>query len=373
MIAGGRYAVRRGEVAGSHLVAAVQSVFPAADSVAERIVRLIRIEHDMLGGAMPPRFSVMVADRDNGQVAGTQIDDFFLALVDRRQPPVALDLLFAHEILHRWLGDGAYVIPPSSHDSLLSGTEWLNEGMTEYGARQILRSAGMMSERAYADKVNADLWELARNAYRNATRDEVRAAIRTGRYMQDHKRLSYTKGPLMALAWDRALREKRSGGTVLSVIRDYITRATANGGHAGANGFTDLLAAAGVPSAAADVQRFVVDGDSIPVRADALGPSFVLVDSTRYRFSAGLDVSKSRQALLLVAVDPGGPAGRAGLATGMPIRSITAATNVDQPMEVTLDSAGVAKTVRYLPLGEAMRVRQFRPVSPPVIPQPRTP
>src|SRR5215510_12046060 len=107
--------------------------------------------------------------------------------------------LFAHELMHEWIGSGVLSASPKIPDGSIS---WFTEGFTEFATHRVMRAAGLLSDSAYISAINRDLLDHAIST----ARDSSWTAIVSG-YWRDGamQREPYVRGELIGLELNAAM------------------------------------------------------------------------------------------------------------------------------------------------------------------------
>ncbi len=275
LVAGARAPLAEFECAGTAVSVLVTGAFEDRAHVRSAVRAAVEMLAERFGPFGLDSYAICITGRPKYR-AGVAIDNAFACFVD---PDTGIDrllLLVAHETLHHWIPGRAAVEEwrrKGEHGVDEYRLDWFIEGFVEYCTRVCLRAAGLIDEDALVAAFNRDLSELARNPMRHASLEEVAAALAAGDYTNHHERLNYTRGPLLALRWDRQL--AAHGGPPLDRVVDaFIDAAEARGGTIGEADLFDLLERHGL-AARADYERFVVRGEPLLPPADAFAPEFV--------------------------------------------------------------------------------------------------
>ena len=259
----------------------------------------------------------------------TPDDDRFLTLV-------------GHEGLHAWIPQrlGA----PSSNPA----DYWFSEGFTDYYTHRLALASGVWSPAQYAAAMTQVLRKYQSSPSRNAT-----AATIASRFFSDQQvgRQMYVRGELLALRWDRALRNAGKAG-LDPIMRSLVLPAERNL-REGSLASERLLAALETTLADEphrDVKTYVVEGTDIPLQPDLLGPCFQLTWTEVPRWVRGFD-TVSYAAKRAIGVVPDGPAYSAGLRDGMALAGWAVNDgDITTPISITVRDGEVTRRIQYLPV-----------------------
>lgn len=360
VIAGGDYAKSRGGHAARPIEVAVRGAFPGGPKAVGRLVlESVQEQRAFFEDDGDGFFVVALTDRP-AQMAGVAIENAFVCLADPNRPREDLLKLIAHEVFHTWLPGKGKVVSGQGGGADFYRFEWFDEGFTEYAARRLLLESGKISQDQFVAMTNKDLFDLAENPERSSSFAMVAEAINNRKFMSTHKRLSYQRGALIALAWDTTIRARSDGAcSVLDLIRETVEAAEARGGQLPAECFFEIAGRYGI-DAEADWRRFILDGEAIKPPADAFAPEFALEEAGRRVYEPGFQVGASLTARRIMGLDPDGPAARAGLSDGMTLLEVETDRKADQPIRVVVEQDGQPTEKRYRPEGPVIRCPQYR-------------
>lgn len=239
----------------------------------------------------------------------------------------AFEFLVAHENLHQWFpqrfgahGDGLRRKAGEGSEALDVPHYWFSEGFTDHYSYRLLLASGLWDLQRYADR----LTERARAYLRSPARD-LKAAEIGPRFFSDREagKQMYSRGELLALRWDAALRQA-GRGSLSTVLQGVLLPAGSREDRTPAServllALSQALAGTGIDPAD-ELGRYVVQGEALPLAqpswADAMGPCLQRVEESVPVWQLGFDRA-SFQSRVLQGVDPDGPAYAAGLRDGM--------------------------------------------------------
>ena len=260
--------------------------------------------------------------------------------------------LLAHECFHEWNGRRLRLAEPEEP------LYWFSEGFTDHFARTILREAGWLDEQAYVDSVNELLREYTTSPQRNLPAAALGELFWSDRVAQ---RQPYLRGDLAAFLLDHGMR-RASGGTrgLADLMRELLDRARAGAGNLDAETLLTSFARHAGPELAATLAAIVVDGETVRVPPDLLGPGWRLTETTVDTWDPGFDLDASLEAGRVLGLRPGSPAERAGLVEGRALLGWSVHRgDPARDIELQVQAPGEVLTVRYRPVGAPVAVPRF--------------
>ncbi len=361
---GGAAPLHRFEIDGSPVLVSVQGQFQIGrQRIFELAETIVRQQRAVFDDDSDPFYVVAITPREDN-VCGTQVPRCFIGFAKTDATHLELAKLLAHEMFHTWLPGKIDVRAPRGVDSEYRYM-WYAEGFTDLLARLLLLRAKLITEQEFVDLVNNDIVTLADNPYRAATSDDALAASRANTFGQTFRKLSYSKGALMALNWNAAIQAKTPEKSLLDFVKECFEEAAPAGVLPEAD-FFEIAARYGV-DAQHDVDEFVTRGRPVVVSGSPL-PGYAFEPVTAPEFDPGFELEKSRASGVVSGVRAGGPAHAAGLRDGMKIvrtKNTNRFANVwfaDRPMEITVSVDGSEKTISFAPAGAPRTLQLLRPV-----------
>jgi len=215
----------------------------------------------------------------------------------------ALRLTTTLPLVARWIGG----VLPADAESVA----WFEGGVGRFVAREVLFASGGLAPSEYVAEVNRSIATVALGP------DPV------------------ARGDLMATEADARLRrQKRS-------LREVLRKLVSQGGTMTRARWEQVLGDA-------------LPGPDAPLSADALGSCFTTATLTFEEFALGME--KNPKEHVLEAVDPKGPAYRAGLRNGEKLLSLAFQDGrADVPVVATVERKGKPVDVRFAPVGKTAR------------------
>ncbi len=308
----------------------------------------------------PASFGVFARTNRLNPGSGIGLTDSFAFTFSEKTPIADLQSLLAHEMVHAWIN--------SLSDSMDApgglGLSWFGEGLAVHYQRMLPWRAGLISQQAFLDDLNA----TAGRYYTNALIATPNDRIAEGFWKDTRIRvLPYDRGSLYFASVDARIRAASQGKRSLDdLVRQMLAERRA--GHP-----MDLplwktllgkeLGAQGL----ADFDTMLAGGTVLPP-SDAFGPCFQRVVTPLKRFDLGFDP------LILVTPDrvvkglkPGSAAEAAGLRDGDRVlnRFPQDALQEDQNALVKLevDRGGEKLNLTYKPRGETVDAYQWQAVT----------
>ena len=283
---------------------------------------------------------------------GTGLTDSFATFVATNLPiDKRMKHLLAHELFHTWNGRR---IKRQDPEELVY---WFSEGFTDYYAGVMLLRAGLTTFPEYVEAYNQVVRSYSLSPARNARNQVELDSFWTDTAVE---RLPYERGNLLAHEWNARIHDAGHDASIDDVMRDLFHDALANGAVVSASEVDRLATRYLDKGIAADVARYVDDGETIPVSAKALGPCVKVVDTTIGRFDLGFDEEKTDAAHHVVGVVKGSAAEKAGLRDGMTLRHSRYSSDATKPAVLTVLDHEKERTITYLPQGPKQHVPQYR-------------
>jgi len=299
-----------------------------------------------------PFFIGLVQMKFGGDYGGRGLHGGFALYMGDKVPRSEWLHLIAHENLHTWISRriGGF---PARDDDLEA---WLNEGFTEAYTARILLEAGLWTPAQFVADWNHSLVRYGASP----ARDEPNTRILADRHRDpDIEWLPYDRGRILAVLWDRKLRDASHGRTGLDeVMRAQVSQAARNDAK-GDVVSADALLPVMVKQLSGldlsdDIARHVDRGELPVLPEEAFGPCVRVVQRTRPAFDHGFDFLATLKAHgHLTGLEPGGPAERAGLHEGDTLHFDEVYSNdSSKALSYGVDNAdGTRRTVTYLPQG----------------------
>lgn len=337
------------------------------DAFVDRLDRIVRSHRAFWGDGEEP-FLVTVlplaAEPGSSMLGGTGRSDAFAFFATDNAQEFTLNRVLAHEHLHTWIPRRIGRMP----EQYEARDYWLSEGFTDFYTFRLLIRDGIWSLTDYEEAVNEALSRYAQSPVRAVPNATIVSDFWKGREIGD---LPYQRGFLLALLWDDRLR-RASGGkqdlddVILALHREWRDRPQGAEPPLASDALRAGLRSAGLDPAA-DLERFIEQGQPILLPEDLLGADGRIATEELPEFSRGFDPQATSAAGGIVSgVDPDGPAHAAGLRDGMKIVKREAGQSGNPTLELVylVQDGDTERRIRYLPHGKRRFLTQ-RIIMPP--------
>jgi predicted metalloprotease with PDZ domain len=320
------------------------------------LLRVIEAERAFWQAPAPAEYLVSIGVGGPGNLSGQRLTNAFDADVDStRTMDVGVVELFAHELMHEWIGSGRMHASSQLRASELS---WFTEGFDEFETHRVMHAAGMLSDSAYIARVNKVLVEHALSP----ARDSSAAAILAGWWRDPSmEREPYLRGELLALRLnafvERATHRAQSLDSLLK--RMYLREDREDAGYTEERLVREFGAIIGEDVARAEIDR-TINGGEITLQDDALGRCAEASADSRSRWDPGFDIDATLASKRTTGVRPGGPAAAAGMRESMPIAGVNIYRgDITRPIEIGVRTDSGVVRLRYSPEGERVPVQRW--------------
>lgn len=352
---GGDFRLHSTEVRGHKVSLALRGKWGFSDQqLLELIEKVVDVERAFFRDDDFDRFLVTLIPTGKGccSYGGTGLTDSFATFVASDLPIEArMKHLLSHELFHTWNGRK---IGRQDPEELVY---WFSEGFTDYYANLLLLRAGLYSYTEYVESFNKVLRQYHLSPARNLPNKAIKEAFWTDRSVE---RLPYQRGNVLAHVWNQRIRAQRPGTSIDDLMRTLFQRAQTDGTVVSAASI-DLIARAYLPEGiAADIERYVDAGETIPVPEGMLGPCAQLENASIGPLDLGFDIDKSEEDGVVHGVVENGPAHRVGLRDGMKLRHTSWGNDPTRLAKITVQTSdGATRKLEYLPQGTPILVPQF--------------
>ena len=347
----------RSRIAGGEFMILIRGHLSIDDSaLVNGVTRVVDAERGFWRTPSPPNYLVSIGVAPRGSLGGQRLTNAFVANIDstRRMDDDVLGL-FAHEFMHDWIGSGVLSASAAIPDGSIS---WFTEGFTDFAARRVLRTAGLLSDSAYIAAINRDLLGHAIST----ARDSSWTAIVNGRWRDGAmQREPYLRGELIGLELNAAMLRGTNGRVSLdSTLRQMTAQRDRFRSGLIQETLIEQLGLQTGPAAARDIVDQFLAGGPIALSADALGGCIASAMVQRPTWDPGFDIDASLAAKRVVHARPGGPAASAGLRDSMALLGVSISRG-DPTKQIRLRVRAGTDTTRieYLPAGPSVTVQQW--------------
>ena len=302
-----------------------------------------------LGKDPAPLTVLLVADgRSNGDLRTTRRTASALMHIGVGDP-FASDarVALATAIVERWVGEKLWLGPERDAPE----NAWFSEGLPRGLAAVMAYRFGTLSSNEYAEELTRLFAVAATSRWRSEDNHALAAAMRRG----EGGALVVARGALYALRVDGELHKKRSD--LAALVSELMVRAD---DHRAVTRQDWLTAIAnhlgGDPSL--ELQRFIERGEAPALDPGALGKCFRIAPRDYALYAAGFDIDATlkAQGQHPVALDPKGPAARAGLtATDAVVFANWRAGRTDTEVMLAVERPTSRDRIHYFPLGDSVR------------------
>ena len=287
--------------------------------------------------------------------AGTGLENAFALFLAPNTQVKELRALLVHELWHNWNAPkfGGLKEP----QPLLY---WWSEGVTDFYTQRLLLQSGLYTPqefiKSYNDVLRAYTQSNARNAPNSRINDEFWKNAEVGR-------LPYQRGQLFAARLDREIQRASNGRYSLDdVMRDLLKSSAKNSSKPlDTETLNAHIAQRLGRSYAAEMNRFIEQGETIDLASDDLGRCFARHDVQLRPYEEGFDAGASFEAKKVVGVVENSAAYLAGLRDGMPLSGWSIYRgDATKPVELNTSVGAKPVTIEFLPVAQnAITVPQF--------------
>lgn len=338
------------QLASGPVVVASRGVMKLDDRVfADQVAGLLDAHRRFWGDKLAPRQTVVLTPNySQGNNGGTLVHQAAVLHVNKDFGPGndSFEFLIGHENLHQWLPHRLGG-PATREEGKAALHYWMSEGFTDYYTHRLLLASGLWDLERYASQVTRALRGYWRSPARNATAASIAPRFFSDR---DAGRQMYSRGEILAMRWDRALRKQGHAGLDVLLRGQLLPLEQAAKAEPAHERVLLALSKQLGPMAADDVRTHVDEGRDLELDDGLAGPCFALSWNEVPRWVLGFgQASFASYTATDVVVD--GPAYRAGLRDGMSLMGWSIYGN-DTGKEVVLKVKAEEgpRELRYLPV-----------------------
>lgn len=273
LFAGGAIRLNKLDLEGKTVFVATRGQWDFTDGQLVDLVRRIltgerSFWHDP--GAANYVLTLLPSDDAPGNYGGTALEDSFaLFMGEGTRLDFQTKFLLAHEMFHTWN-------PGKLGEIHGENPFWFTEGFTDYYARTLLLRAGLISAEDYANDVDTAYREYKASRVLHAKGSEVQDRFFSD---DDFQRLAYLRGNFLAQRWNFLIQERSKGKQSLDdAMLNLLHQAQSRELVLTTRFLSEHFSAYVGPDAARDIQRYIEEGETIPL---AIAPSAPTAGHTR--------------------------------------------------------------------------------------------
>jgi hypothetical protein len=182
----------------------------------------------------------------------------------------SLQDIVAHEYFHNWNGVLFYLADGDDAHS----TRWFVEGFTNYYAREMAWRSGLYDDAKYVETLNTAITAYQDAEHRDLTHDEMAELWAVN---DERAAMSYTRGELIALMLNEALRSRSDGALGLDdLMRDLAREARTEGvERPDVSRFYAWIADHADPSLADEIRAYAEAGRPLELPARVQAPALI--------------------------------------------------------------------------------------------------
>ena len=301
------------------------------------------------GHDVPMTYLLVAEARSTGDFrASARAESVFVRLGPSEAWGAPLRIAVAQQLMHAWIGGVLWVGPTDPEHEAES--VWFVDGVARFLTTRLLRTYGLLDPAELTAEVVEEAAEQATSPFRGQSNAAVAAHVDLPGARAD----LVARGALYAALVDARVKSATKGKRSLQrVVQELYAQASASGKPLPVSSWLAALQADLGDEAARLHQRFD-SGAEITLPDDALGACYRAASMRFARFDLGYDARATDAARphAVAALEPGGPAARAGLREGDVVESADFKEGrADVPVKIAVTRAGAAMKLEYLPRG----------------------
>lgn len=218
---GGDFRLYKKSIQGNELIVAIRDQWHFSDQdITELITQGLKAQRNFWKDHSTPYYlvSIIPSHKENGHYAGTSLtNSFSLFLSTDKGVTRTMKHLVMHELFHNWNGNKMKRETP---EELVF---WFSEGFTEYYARKLSLTSGLITLADYVQGINNVIYEYHTSSAKYATNTQI-----LGHFWNNSSvsRIPYIKGELLALSWNHKIRNMQPGKTLQNLLQDIYSDST---------------------------------------------------------------------------------------------------------------------------------------------------
>jgi predicted metalloprotease with PDZ domain len=356
VLVGGDFRVISRPGPGGYLRVALRGTWKFSDDqIADKIAHIVASHSAFWHDADEPFLVTILPLRNEtggSSLGGTGRGDAFAFFATDNGDEATINRLLAHEHMHTWIPRRIGRMPEKDE----ARDYWLSEGFTDFYADRLLVRDGFWSVEDFAASLNETLAAYHSSPVKNEPNSRIVADFWNNPSVGG---LAYQRGFLLAFLWDQRLREASHGASdlddvMLAMKARFAALQSEDALPYAVDNFAVAMRAAHVDPAA-EVARFVENGELILLPADVFGPCGSVAALDLPEFTRGFDPEKTgANGNVVVGTDPDGPAYAAGMRDGMKIVKRESGKPGDSRVELVyrVNDNGAERIIRYKPEGK---------------------
>lgn len=350
-IAGGDYDHYAVEVAGNPVNVIISYHFREEDLLSD-VQTILDYQRNLFDFDNNEHFLVSITNRE-GILAGTGIENAFVALMRTGANRFEVLQLLAHETMHNWIPLMADIARDEEEVGSEYQTEFFNEGITSYAPKVLLYDQDLIKQSEVVAMLNETLEDYAKNPYSNITLKDIQKAEADGIFNNLHEKIAYHRGELIGFRWDNIIRKNTNDKeNILHFLKKVIAKALETDGKVSFEDFFQIASNYGI-NAKKDWESYILEGETVKINdLGWLDSDYQIVEETGTFYEAGFNYRASKRKGNVEQLIKGSAAEKAGLMEGMQIVEIQASRSKNEPFVIKVIDGTEEKIISYLPTKE---------------------
>jgi predicted metalloprotease with PDZ domain len=343
---GGEYRIRKEMVSESPVFSAIAGKWQFNEEhLAKRISRVVQTERDFWNDHHVPFFLITLTPNGMGCCAsgGTGLHNSFATFAARDQKlDEKFTWLFFHELFHNWNGTRIPIGPPEELHY------WFSEGFTNYYSRLLSLRSGETKLAQYLEDLNEVLYDYNFSPERNSNNEKIQKEFWTNKSIS---KLPYLRGDLVAVHWNHRLKQER-GISLDNLMRDLLV----SGEPISNAQWISKLESYGISNAKEELDRFIVNGETIVPDASSLGPCVKFEMKEFSSFEPSFDRDKTYEQKKITGLKKDSLIYRNGLREGQELLDREMSYPPFKPSKLKIRDSRGTRWIEYRPEGSAKRL-----------------